>query len=38
VGSLLLTYGGGGHIQVGTCQADSADADRVIGEIIAAVK
>ncbi|MDR1307725.1 MAG: exopolyphosphatase [Treponema sp.] len=38
VGSLLLKYGGGGHTQVGTCQADYADADRVIGEIIAAVR
>jgi nanoRNase/pAp phosphatase (c-di-AMP/oligoRNAs hydrolase) len=38
VGSLLLKYGGGGHIQVGTCQVDSADADRVIGEITAALK
>ncbi|MDR1143143.1 MAG: exopolyphosphatase [Spirochaetaceae bacterium] len=38
VGSLLLKYGGGGHTQVGTCQADYADADRVIGEIIAAIK
>jgi nanoRNase/pAp phosphatase (c-di-AMP/oligoRNAs hydrolase) len=38
VGSLLLKYGGGGHVQVGTCQVDYADADRVIGEIIAAVK
>ncbi|GHV84812.1 exopolyphosphatase [Spirochaetia bacterium] len=38
VGSLLLKYGGGGHIQVGTCQADYAGADQVIGEIISAVK
>ena len=38
VGSLLLGYGGGGHIQVGTCQADYADADRVIREITDAVK
>jgi nanoRNase/pAp phosphatase (c-di-AMP/oligoRNAs hydrolase) len=38
VGSLLLKYGGGGHTQVGTCQIDYADADRVIGEIINAVK
>jgi nanoRNase/pAp phosphatase (c-di-AMP/oligoRNAs hydrolase) len=34
VGSLLLKYGGGGHIQVGTCQIPYADADRVIGELI----
>jgi nanoRNase/pAp phosphatase (c-di-AMP/oligoRNAs hydrolase) len=38
VGSLLLKYGGGGHTQVGTCQVDYAGAERVIGEIIAAVK
>jgi nanoRNase/pAp phosphatase (c-di-AMP/oligoRNAs hydrolase) len=38
VGSILLKYGGGGHTQVGTCQTDYADADRVIGEIVAAVK
>ncbi|MCL1815680.1 MAG: exopolyphosphatase [Treponema sp.] len=38
VGKLLLSYGGGGHTQVGTCQADYADADRVIGEILEAVK
>ncbi|MDR2096345.1 MAG: exopolyphosphatase [Treponema sp.] len=34
VGSLLLKYGGGGHRQVGTCQIDYADADRVIQEIV----
>jgi nanoRNase/pAp phosphatase (c-di-AMP/oligoRNAs hydrolase) len=38
VGSLLLKYGGGGHHQVGTCQVDYADADRVIGEIIQKIK
>ena len=38
VGSLLLGYNGGGHIQVGTCQADYADADRIIREIINTVK
>jgi nanoRNase/pAp phosphatase (c-di-AMP/oligoRNAs hydrolase) len=38
VGSLLLKYGGGGHVQVGTCQVDYDDADRVIQEIIEAVR
>jgi nanoRNase/pAp phosphatase (c-di-AMP/oligoRNAs hydrolase) len=38
VGSLLLTYGGGGHHQVGTCQTGYADADRVIGEIIQKIR
>jgi nanoRNase/pAp phosphatase (c-di-AMP/oligoRNAs hydrolase) len=35
VGSMLYKYGGGGHRQVGTCQVPYADADRVIGEILA---
>ena len=34
VGSILLSYGGGGHKQVGTCQVDYDDADRVIEELI----
>ncbi len=34
VGSLLLSYGGGGHKQVGTCQVDYDDADRVIEELL----
>jgi len=38
VGSLLLKYGGGGHRQVGTCQVDYDDADRVIAELIAKIK
>ena len=38
VGSLMLSYGGGGHHQVGTCQVEYADADRVIGEILAKVR
>ncbi|MDR2672484.1 MAG: exopolyphosphatase [Coriobacteriales bacterium] len=38
VGALMLTYGGGGHPQVGTCQVDYDDADRVIAEIIAQCK
>jgi nanoRNase/pAp phosphatase (c-di-AMP/oligoRNAs hydrolase) len=38
VGSLLLNYGGGGHTQVGTCQVDYAEADRIIREIINTVK
>lgn len=38
VGALLLRYGGGGHRQVGTCQAPHADADRVIGELIGQMK
>jgi nanoRNase/pAp phosphatase (c-di-AMP/oligoRNAs hydrolase) len=38
VGSLMLSYGGGGHHQVGTCQVDYADADRVIAEVLAKVR
>ena len=34
VGSMLLSYGGGGHHKVGTCQVPFADADRIIEEII----
>ncbi|MDR2050044.1 MAG: exopolyphosphatase [Treponema sp.] len=38
VGSLLLKYGGGGHVQVGTCQVDYDDADKTIQEIVEAVR
>jgi nanoRNase/pAp phosphatase (c-di-AMP/oligoRNAs hydrolase) len=38
VGSLMLKYGGGGHQTVGTCQIVYEDTDKVIKEIIAAVK
>ena len=38
VGALMLKYGGGGHFQVGTCQVDYDDADKVIGELIEAMK
>ena len=38
VGSLLLKYGGGGHIKVGTCQISCDNADTVIQEIINKVK
>ena len=33
IGKLMLSYGGGGHKQVGTCQAPYGDADRVIEEL-----
>ncbi|MDR2842181.1 MAG: exopolyphosphatase [Spirochaetaceae bacterium] len=38
VGSLMLKYGGGGHKQVGTCQIDCPDTDKVLQEIITAVR
>ena len=34
VGSVLLSYGGGGHKQVGTCQVDYADCDKVVAELV----
>jgi hypothetical protein len=34
VGSLALKYGGGGHRQVGTCQVDKDEADRVVKELL----
>jgi len=33
VGSILLSYGGGGHKQVGTCQVPYEECDRVVGEL-----
>jgi len=38
VGALCLKYGGGGHFQVGTCQVEYDDADRIIGEIVDAMQ
>jgi hypothetical protein len=38
VGSLLASYGGGGHFGAGTAQPKTADADRVLGEIVAVLK
>ena len=38
VGELMLKYGGGGHPQVGTCQIDYPDADRVIEELATIIK
>ncbi len=34
VGELMLRHGGGGHAAAGTCQVETADADRVLGELI----
>jgi len=34
VGSLLLSYGGGGHKQVGTCQVSYNNAEKIIAEIL----
>ena len=38
VGALMLKNGGGGHFQVGTCQVDYDDADRVIEELVKTMK
>ncbi len=37
VGPLMLKYGGGGHEAAGTCQVDNDQADRVLGELVAAI-
>ena len=34
IGALMLSYGGGGHANAGTCQVPHAEADRVVEEII----
>ncbi len=34
VGTLMLQYGGGGHIAAGTCQIDNDRADAVLAELI----
>jgi nanoRNase/pAp phosphatase (c-di-AMP/oligoRNAs hydrolase) len=34
VGELMLRFGGGGHHAAGTCQVDTADAERVLRELI----
>jgi nanoRNase/pAp phosphatase (c-di-AMP/oligoRNAs hydrolase) len=34
IGALMLSYGGGGHANAGTCQVGHGDADRVVEEII----
>lgn len=38
VGKLMLKYGGGGHKMVGTCQPAINDADRIIEELVQALK
>jgi nanoRNase/pAp phosphatase (c-di-AMP/oligoRNAs hydrolase) len=34
IGALMLSYGGGGHANAGTCQVPHHDADRVVEELI----
>jgi nanoRNase/pAp phosphatase (c-di-AMP/oligoRNAs hydrolase) len=35
IGALMLSYGGGGHANAGTCQVPHSDADRVVEEVVA---
>ena len=37
IGSVMLKYGGGGHVAAGTCQVPHEDAERVLAEVIDAV-
>jgi nanoRNase/pAp phosphatase (c-di-AMP/oligoRNAs hydrolase) len=37
IGSVMLRYGGGGHVAAGTCQVPHEDAERVLAEVIDAV-
>jgi nanoRNase/pAp phosphatase (c-di-AMP/oligoRNAs hydrolase) len=34
IGKLMLTYGGGGHANAGTCQVDNAQAEMVLSKLI----
>ncbi|MDL2317078.1 exopolyphosphatase [Desulfovibrio sp. OttesenSCG-928-A18] len=38
VGSLMLSYGGGGHLRVGTCQVPIESAEEIIEEVVAALR
>jgi nanoRNase/pAp phosphatase (c-di-AMP/oligoRNAs hydrolase) len=38
IGELMLRYGGGGHLAAGTCQVPHEDAERVLVEILNALK
>jgi nanoRNase/pAp phosphatase (c-di-AMP/oligoRNAs hydrolase) len=37
IGELMLAYGGGGHLNAGTCQVAHEDAERVLGELVARI-
>ncbi|MDB5101654.1 MAG: exopolyphosphatase, partial [Cyanobacteria bacterium RYN_339] len=37
VGELALKYGGGGHMNAGTCQVDNDKADAVVVELVSAL-
>ena len=38
VGAVMLRYGGGGHVAAGTCQIPHEDAERVLREIVDALR
>jgi nanoRNase/pAp phosphatase (c-di-AMP/oligoRNAs hydrolase) len=38
IGELMFSYGGGGHINAGTCQIDNDKADDILKELIAKIK
>ena len=38
IGALMLKYGGGGHVMVGTCQVPYDEADRAIKDIVEVLK
>ncbi|MFP4153782.1 MAG: exopolyphosphatase [Alkalispirochaeta sp.] len=38
IGELMLKYGGGGHAAAGTCQVPNDDAERILSEVITALK
>lgn len=37
IGSLMLKYGGGGHVAAGTCQVDNLNSDQVLEELISQI-
>ena len=37
IGSVMLQYGGGGHVAAGTCQVSHDDAGRVLAEVLDAI-
>jgi nanoRNase/pAp phosphatase (c-di-AMP/oligoRNAs hydrolase) len=38
VGEIMLRYGGGGHLAAGTCQVPHEDSERVLAEIVEALR
>jgi nanoRNase/pAp phosphatase (c-di-AMP/oligoRNAs hydrolase) len=38
IGELMLSYGGGGHTAAGTCQVPNEDAERVVHEVVKALR